>query len=106
MEAYGLFGKLQAQAGKGDELASILIEASEIVSSADGCYIYLVNRDVNDNDSIWVYEVWRNKQDHDNSLKMEGVRELISKAMPLLSGQPEKGLELEVIGGKGIEYGC
>jgi hypothetical protein len=51
---------------------------------------------------VWVTEVWDSKEDDDNSLHVEGVRALISRAMPLLAGQPEKGQELEVIGGAGL----
>lgn len=42
------------------------------------------------------------KEEHDNSLKIDGVRELIMKAMPLLDGQPTKGQEIELIDGTGI----
>lgn len=102
MNKYGLHGKLQATEGKGDELASILLEASKLVSGAKGCHLYLVSKDKENKDSIWVTEVWESKQDHDNSLKAAGVSELISRAIPILAGPPEKGLELEVIGGTGM----
>jgi quinol monooxygenase YgiN len=102
MNKYGLHGKLKATEGKGDELASILLKASKLVSTAKGCHIYIVSKDMEDQDSIWITEVWDSKQDHDNSLKVEGVRELISQAMPILAGPPQKGLELEVMGGAGI----
>jgi hypothetical protein len=42
-------------------------------------------------------------EDHDNSLNIPGCREHISKAMPLFAGPPQKGITLEVIGGKGID---
>ncbi len=99
MSKYGLHGKLKANAGNGDKLASILSQASELVSKAQGCNLYLVSRDKQDENTVWVTEVWASKEDHDNSLKMEGVGELISQAIPILDGKPEKGLELEVISG-------
>ena len=91
-----------ATKGNGNRLASILIDASKLVSMAQGCHIYLVSKDIINEDSIWVTEVWDSKEDHDNSLKVEGVRDLISMAMPLLDGQPKKGQELKVLGGAGI----
>lgn len=99
---YGLFGKLKATTGKGAELAAILLEASRLVSTAKGCHIYLVSQDADDEALIWITEVWDTKEDHDNSLKVAEVRELISKAMPLLDSQPEKGMTLAVLGGKGL----
>lgn len=101
---YGLHGKLMATAGNAEQLASILLEASRLVSSAEGCHLYFVSRDQSTRDAVWVTEVWNSKEDHDNSLKVEGVKELIARAMPLLAGQPERGQQLDVLGGKGIDF--
>lgn len=99
---YGLSGKFTAKAGKADELVSILLEAAELVSAAKGCQLYIVSRDTQNENDIWITEVWDSKEDHDNSLQLDGVRKLISKALPLIEDQPRQGLELEVIGGAGI----
>ena len=101
MNKYGLHGKLQATAGNGEKLAQILLEAAKLVSTAKGCLLYLVSLDQTTPDGVWVTEVWDSKDDHDNSLQVPGVRELIGQAMPLLDGRPEKGQELEVLGGTG-----
>ena len=98
---YGLTGIMKAKAGKGDELAAILLEASQLVSSAKGLHIYVVAQDAADQDSILITEVWDSKEDHDNSLKMAGVKELIARAMPIIDGKPE-GKNLKVWGGKGV----
>ncbi|MDQ3534618.1 MAG: antibiotic biosynthesis monooxygenase [Bacteroidota bacterium] len=103
MNKYGLHGKLTATEGNGDKLSSILLEASRLVSTAKGCCIYIISKDNIDEDSVWVTEVWDSKEDHDNSLNVRGVKELISQAMPILKGKPEKGQELEILGGAGIE---
>ena len=99
MNKYGLHGKLQATAGNGTQLAQILLEASRLVSTAKGCQLYLISQDSSTPEAVWVTEVWDSKEDHDNSLQVPGVRELISQAMPLLDGRPEKGQELDVLGG-------
>jgi quinol monooxygenase YgiN len=96
---YGLHGKLSATKGNGNALAQILIKASELVSSAKGCCVYAVSLDGND---VWITEVWDSKDDHDKSLENAEVRALIGTAMPLLAGKPEKGQELDVIGGFGV----
>jgi len=100
---YGLHGKLKSKTGSTGKLTQILIEASKLVSTAKGCRLYLISKDRIDNDAIWVTEVWDSKEDHDNSLNAEGVKALISQAMSLMDGRPERGQELEILGGKGID---
>ncbi len=99
---YLLFGKLTAKAGHRDELANILLEASTLVSTAKACKLYVIGKDPNDTNAVYVTEIWDSKEDHDNSLKVEGVIELIMKAMPILDRKPTKGQELEILGGTGI----
>ncbi|MEM7510616.1 MAG: antibiotic biosynthesis monooxygenase [Bacteroidota bacterium] len=102
MPKYGLHGKLQAAQGRGDELAIILLKAADLVSTAKGCHLYLVSTDSDDEDAIWITEVWDSQEDHGQSLSIPGVRELIGQAMPILAGKPEKGQVLNVLGGAGI----
>ena len=104
MNKYGLFGKLQAQTGKGKELGEILLKAAKLMENAKGCILYVVNKEAGNPDSIYVMEVWESKEDHDNSLNVSGVRELITQAMPILDGKPERGMTLEVLGGKGLSF--
>ena len=99
---YLLQGKLDATEGNAGQLSQILIEASKLVSTAKGCKLYIVGKDDKENNSVYVTEIWESKEDHDNSLNVEGVKELIMKAMPLLNGQPQKGQELNILGGFGI----
>ncbi|MBV8328009.1 MAG: antibiotic biosynthesis monooxygenase [Chryseobacterium sp.] len=99
---YLLHGKLTAKPGHREELADILIQAAQLVSTAKGCKLYAVSNDRDDATSVYITEIWDSKDDHDNSLKNEDVRALIMKAMPILDGQPTKGQELEILGGTGI----
>jgi quinol monooxygenase YgiN len=99
MNKYFLYGKFTVKAGLAEELVTILLEASRLVSTAKGCRLYIIGKDSNDKNSVWVTEVWDSKEDHDNSLKVEGVKELISKAMPMFAEQPQKIKELEIVGG-------
>ncbi|MCB0729750.1 MAG: antibiotic biosynthesis monooxygenase [Ignavibacteriae bacterium] len=99
---YQLHGSLKASKGNGNKLAEILIEASKAVSVLDECKLYIISKDRTDSDIIWITEIWQNKEAHDNSLKLDSVRILIGKAMPLLGGMPEKGQELEFLGGYGV----
>lgn len=102
MKKYLFHGKLTAKRGQRDELLAILINASKVVETVKGCKLYVVALDNNDPDSVFVTEVWDSKEDHDNSLKAKGVKELIMKATPILEGQPAKGQEFEIVGGTGV----
>ncbi|WP_439559390.1 putative quinol monooxygenase [Dyadobacter sp.] len=99
---YLLHGKLTAKPGHADELAGILLEASELVSDAKGCKLYVIGKDAAELNAVYVTEIWDSKEDHDNSLKHDQVRALISRAMPILDGAPSKGQELEILGGAGV----
>ena len=99
---YLLHGKLAAKPGHADELTGILLEASELVSDAKGCKLYVIGKDAAERNAVYVTEIWDSKEDHDNSLKHDHVRALISRAMPILDGAPSKGQELEILGGAGV----
>ena len=102
MSQYLLNGKLTAKPGHQEALAEILLQASQLVATAKGCRLYVIGTDKADRHSVYITEIWDSKADHDQSLNVAGVRELIAKAMPLLEGPPSKGQEQEIIGGAGI----
>ena len=97
---YGLFGKFIAVEGKRDELAEILIQASRLLQENKDCIHYIVGKSENENE-VWVSEIWTNKEAHDKSLEPENIRNLIMSARPLIAEMPD-GTELEIIDGKGL----
>lgn len=98
---YAMTGTLSAQPGKRALLVDILVRASMLVKSMPGCRAYIVLEDVKDEDNVWVFEMWDDKESHDASLRDAEVRALISEAMPILAGAPS-GSELRVVGGHGL----
>lgn len=84
-------GTLSAQPGKRTVLSEILIRASVIVKSMPGCHAYIVLEDLKDEDAVAVFEMWDDKEAHDESLKNPQVRALIAEAMPILAGAPSGG---------------
>jgi quinol monooxygenase YgiN len=72
---WGMIAKMTVVPGRGDEMIAILRE-----SAADmrGCLSYVVAKDVADENTIWVTEVWDSMADHDASLSLPAVK----KAMP------------------------
>ena len=97
---YGLFGKIVAAQGKRDELLGILVQASKLLQENQDCIHYVVGKSQNENE-VWVSEVWTSKESHDASLEPDKIRSLIMTARPLIAEMPQ-GTEFEVIDGKGL----
>jgi len=93
---------IKAKAGKKDEIVSILLDASKLLSKVHGCKYYIISGNGSEPDMIWITELWSSRQDHDDSLEMPEIKELISQAAPLIEG-PSEIQELEVIGGLGTD---
>ena len=103
MSKYGLHGQIRSREGCNEKLTDILLEASRLVATVKGCRLYLVSKDNHDPNAVWVTEVWDSREDHDNSLKLENIKAIIMRAIPLIDGMPQKGQEFEVLGGPGID---
>ncbi|MBY0537268.1 MAG: antibiotic biosynthesis monooxygenase [Chitinophagaceae bacterium] len=94
---YLLHGKLSTKEGKRDAMAEVLLEASEKMQGNGGCHLYAVSIDPEERNTVYVTEIWDSKEDHDNSLKNPEVKLMITKAMPLIEGMPQRGQELKVL---------
>jgi quinol monooxygenase YgiN len=95
---YGLIGKMISAPGKRSELARVLIDG---VSGMPGCLSYVVANDSEDQDALWVTEVWESKSRHQESLALDSVKEAIAKGRPMIAGFAER-FETEPLGGSGI----
>ena len=101
MPLYGSHGKFNAKPGERDTLVQYMLQAAESVRALEGCLLYIVYTAPSDPVGVYITEVWTSKEAHDDSLKLEEVRALISQVMPILDGLPE-GMELQPVGGKGL----
>jgi quinol monooxygenase YgiN len=81
-QMYGLIGSMSAVSGRRDDVIAILTEA---VSNMPGCLSYVLAKDSEDENTIWVTEVWDNKESHDASLSLPSVTKAISAARPMIS---------------------
>jgi quinol monooxygenase YgiN len=97
MSKYLLHGSLIAKENQQKELSTILVKASKLMQTAKGCELYTLSLDSQDLQKVWITEIWKSKDDHENSLSVIGVKELITQAMPLLASPPQKGQGLNVI---------
>lgn len=99
MKYYGYYGRITAKIGKRDELLDILLKASALLENNQDCFHYVVGS--YGDDSIFVSELWKDKEAHDNSLNPEDIRSLIMSARPLIESMGDT-VETTVLGGKGV----
>ncbi|GAA4966996.1 putative quinol monooxygenase [Actinoplanes utahensis] len=100
---FGYFGSMKAEPGHRDEVVRILLAAAAGVRDA-GCHLYVVGVADDDDQTIWVTEVWDSKEHHDASLRLPETRAAIGRAMPLLTGE-FTSREFTVLGGLGLPSG-
>jgi mannose-6-phosphate isomerase-like protein (cupin superfamily)/quinol monooxygenase YgiN len=93
------YGRSVAHPGRGDELAQHLLAAAAELESDPGCELYLVNRQRDAPDTIWITELWRSQADLDSvvakikdSPEVAAVRDLV---------ESWEMVELDLLGGKG-----
>lgn len=95
---YGIIGKIVAVEGRSDELADILIEG---VAEMPGCLSYVVASDRENDDALWVTEVWDTEASHEASLSLPSVQEAMRKGRPLIA-EFEERVVTEPLGGYGL----
>ena len=100
MAKFGMVGKFLCDAENRDSLLAILADAANLMAAQDACTLYVVSKDADDDSSVWVMELWDSKEAHDQSLTLPGVRSLIEKAMPMITGTD--GASLLPVSGKGL----
>lgn len=96
---FGIIGKIITKTGQREELASILLAG---MSDLPGCLSYVVAEDPNDEDTLWVTEVWSSQTKHEESLSRPSVREAIEKGRPLIASVAER-VETVPIGGLALQ---
>ena len=95
---YGLIGKMTAKTGQRDALQAILLEND---GGMPGCFSYIIAQDPDDQDSLWITEVWDTQASQAASLTLASVQAAISKARPLIAGFSNRVVTTP-IGGIGI----
>lgn len=98
LEMYGLIGRVVAVEGRREELAAILIEGAR---GMPGCLSYVVAYDTEDEDTLWVTEVWETEGRHQESLSKPSVREAIAGGRPLIAEFGDR-IVTRPIGGHGL----
>jgi len=95
---YGLIGHIRATPGDRDSLAEVLLNGAR---GMPGCLSYVVARDSEDVDALWVTEVWDSSESHQASRSLASVQEAIAAGRPLIEGFVARH-EVEPLGGVGL----
>lgn len=95
---YGLIGKITAEPGQRDALIDILLEGA---AELPGCLSYVVAKDANNKNAIWVTEVWKSKAHHEDSLSLPSVKQAMEQGRPLIASFDER-VETEPAGRQGL----
>lgn len=98
---YGLIGKMVATEGQRDALVAILLEGT---AGMPGCLSYVIAKDRDDANAIWITEVWDSQASHEASLALPSVREAIGRGKPLIAGFGERSVT-DPVGGHGLGKG-
>jgi len=72
---YGRIGSMSAAPGRRNDPIALLTGA---VSDMPGCLSYVVAKDANQENAVWITEVWDSKESHDASLSSPSVTKAIS----------------------------
>ncbi len=77
----------------------MLLDAAAELEADPGCELYLINREAERPDVIWVTELWRSQADLDASIERIRGSEGVANAMALV--EDWQMIELDLLGGKG-----
>jgi len=95
---YGLIGRMKTVPGQREAVLAILLEGT---AAMPGCLSYVVARDPEDADAIWITEVWDSRESHASSLRLPAVQAAIARARPLIAGFDNRH-ETQPAGGVGL----
>jgi len=102
MPRVGRYVKMTAQAGRGEDLAQLMLRAAELVSDAPGCELYVVNTAVAEPDVVWITEIWASEAAVAESAKVAAATALVQQVISLLDGPLER-IDLLPIAGHGLD---
>lgn len=95
---YGLIGQMLAKPGQRDELIRILLEGT---GKMPGCLSYIISKDLEDDNALWISEVWDSRESHQASLSLPEVQDAITRGRPLIDGFGTR-IETKPVGGYGL----
>jgi quinol monooxygenase YgiN/mannose-6-phosphate isomerase-like protein (cupin superfamily) len=99
MPEVGRYAKLVAKPGRGDDLAAAMLRVAASLQDVAGCHLYVVNRELDDPETIWVTELWGSQEDVDAALQSDAAEASITEVRDLVDAFER--IDLEPLGGVG-----
>lgn len=85
---FSVYGRMVARPGKRDELIAVLLDGFR-ASREGGLLAYSINALFDNPDTIWLTQLWIDKEAHDATTRCERVAAASRQVLPLLAQQPE-----------------
>jgi quinol monooxygenase YgiN/mannose-6-phosphate isomerase-like protein (cupin superfamily) len=99
MSKVGRYVKATAKPGHADALAERLLKVAEALRAVPGCELYIINRSPEDEDVVWVTEVWTSQEELDAALQATDKAQ-IQEVLELTAGEFER-IDVTPLGGVG-----
>jgi quinol monooxygenase YgiN len=99
MSRVARYAKLTAAEGRGGAVAERLLAAAAELRDDPGCELYLVSRQTDAPDVVWVTELWRSQADLERVAEGAGEGDDVAAVMAMM--RDFAIVELDHLGGKG-----
>jgi quinol monooxygenase YgiN len=86
---FSVYGRMTALPGRRDELIAVLLEGFRAGGDDCGLLGYSINAAFDDPDTIWLTQLWTDKEAHDTTTRSEPMVAVSCRVPPLLARQPE-----------------
>ena len=85
---FSVYGRMTALPGRRDELIALLLDGFR-ASTDGGLLVYSINAAFDDPDTVWLTQLWVDKEAHDATTRSDAVAAVTRQVPPLLAQQPE-----------------
>ena len=86
---FSVYGRMTALPGRRDELIALLHEGFRAGGDDGGLLTYSINTAPEDPDTIWLTQLWTDREAHDATTRSEAVATVTQRLPPLLAKRPE-----------------
>ncbi|MFF4182405.1 putative quinol monooxygenase [Streptomyces sp. NPDC001691] len=86
---FSVYGRMTALPGRRDDLIALLLDGFRAAGENGGLLAYTVNAALDDPDTVWLTQLWADKEAHDTTTRSEAVVGVTRQVPPLLAQQPE-----------------
>lgn len=86
---FSVYGRMTALPGRRDELITVLLDGFRAGGDDSGLITYSINTLFDDPDTIWLTQLWVDKEAHDATTRSEPVAAATRRVPPLLAQKPD-----------------